>query len=303
MGMQHPDERAIEKHTRELLKRAETKGKFPTRVDDIIAAAGLVEPRESMLSNLVIADAPFHLKRRMLRLSGRVRAVLDRKAREIHIDPGISNRGRLAFHKLHEVTHDILPWQRALGYADDDATLAPSVKQLFEREASIGASNLLFQHEYFDDLSHQYSTGQASILELAQMVGASGHATFRRFVNVRNGVIAGIVMDLSPCSRDPITYNHHEVVTSKKWDEQFGAAFLPTKLRSQPYSFLNSAEQARTSGEAVRTDFALPDLRNEMTELNAELYSNGYCLFVLVWKDHREILRRRRIIVPTAKSV
>jgi hypothetical protein len=126
-----PDEREIERHTRELLKRAGTKGQFPTPVDDIVAAAGLEEPKDSMLSRLVIAEAPAHLRRALRRLTGRVRAVLDRKAREVHVDPSIHNAGRAAFHKLHEVGHDTLPWQKALGYADDDATLSPSIKLLF----------------------------------------------------------------------------------------------------------------------------------------------------------------------------
>ncbi len=77
------------------------------------------------------------------------------------MDPGIQNEGRAAFLKLHEVGHDTLPWQRALGYADDDATLAPSVKRLFEQEANIAASHLLFQQDYFDDVSRQYSIGHA----------------------------------------------------------------------------------------------------------------------------------------------
>jgi len=175
---QVPDEREIEKHTRELLKRADAKGHFPTPVDDIVAAAGLEEPKESLFSGSVLAQAPPHLRRAMHKLTGRVRAVLDRREREVHVDPTIHNHGRRNFHKLHEVTHDILPWQRALGYADDDGTLAQSVTDAFEQEANIGASYMLFQFEAFTDVSREYSIGQGSIMGLADLVGASGHATF-----------------------------------------------------------------------------------------------------------------------------
>ena len=48
--------------------------------------------------------------------------------REIHLDPSIDHPGQIAFKTLHEVTHDILPWQRELGYADDDATLSPATR-------------------------------------------------------------------------------------------------------------------------------------------------------------------------------
>ena len=163
-----PDEREIEQQTRELLKRAETKGRFPTQVDDIVEATGLKQPKESLLSASVIAEAPPHLQRAMRRLSGRVRAMLI--ARNVRSTSTLRSRtiGWANFLKLHEVSHDIYPWQRKLGYADDDASFAPSIKVVFEMEANIGASNLLFQHEHFQDLARQYAIGHAAILELCK---------------------------------------------------------------------------------------------------------------------------------------
>lgn len=298
MGTQAPDERVIAQRTQELLRRAEAKGRFPTPVDDIVAAAGLVQPKESLLSSSVLDQAPSHIRRALRRLSGRVRAVLDRKTHEVHVDPSIHNQGRVAFHKLHEVTHEILPWQQALAYADDDGTLSPATHRLFEWEANIGASNLLFQNEYFDDLVRQYEIGMAAILELAETVGASGHATFRRFARVHDGAVAGVVMDLSPCSHEPLAYRRHEVVISDTWAAEFGSDYWPKVLCAQPYTFVNSAEEARLSSAAVRSDLAWPNLRNEAVALNTEVYSNQYELFVLLWKPRREVLRRRRILVP-----
>lgn len=302
MATQTPDELAIEQHTRDLLRRAEAKGRFPTPIDDIVAAAGLVQPKQSLLSGSVLEEAPVHLRRAIRKLSGRVRAVLDRKTHEVHVDPEIHNQGRLAFHKLHEVTHEILPWQKALAYADNDATLSFSVKKLFEWEANLGTSDLLFQNDSFDDLVRQYETGMAAVLELAEIVGASGHATFRRFVRVNDGAIAGAVMDLSPCAREPLAYRRYEVLLSKRWGEEFGTAYWPTVLHTKPYTFINSAEEARVSMGAVRTGFIFPDLRNEPIHLDAEVYSNQHNLFVLMWKPRRERLRRRRIILPTTAA-
>jgi hypothetical protein len=296
MATRAPDERLIEEKTQQLLRRAETRGRFPTPVDDIVAAAGLVQPRESLLSGSILAEAPIHIRRAMQKLSGRVRAVLDRKTHEVHVDPAIRSQGRVAFHKLHEVTHEILPWQQALAYADDDATLSPAVHKLFEWEANIGASNLLFQNEYFDDLVRQYKIGIAAILEIAQTVGASGHATFRRFARVHDGAVAGVVMDLSPCSREPLAYRRHEVVVSDDWTREFGASW-PAVLLAQPYAFVNSAAEARSSTGAVRTYWALPNLRNETVNLDVEVYCNQYDIFVLIWKPRRELLRRRTLLV------
>ncbi len=293
---QSPDGPAIEQQTRLLLRRAGATGEFPTPVDEIVAAAGLTIPEESMFSDSIIEQAPEYLRRAIRKLSGPVRALLDRKVREVHVDPSINNQSHAAFLKLHETTHQILPWQQDLAYADDAATLSPAARALQEREANIGASNLLFQHEAFDDVSHQYKTGMASVLDLAQVVGASAHATFRRYVSVHDGIAAAVVLDLSPCSRDPLGYSRHEMVVSQKWSEQFGHSYWPKVLCTQPYSFVAVAEQARASNGAVRTDFVYPSLQNKPVTLNAEVYSNKHRLFVLIWKPRRELLRRGRII-------
>ena len=294
--MATPDEEAIDAHIRELLRRAGTKGRFPTPVDDIVAAAGLSEAHESLLSASVWSEAPLHLQRAIRRLTGRVRAVLDRTTHEVHVDPTISNQGRVAFHKLHEVAHEILPWQQELAYADDDATLSPATRSLFEWEANLGASGLLFQGEYFGELIRQYPTGMAAVFAVAEIVGASRHATFRRFAGAHEGVIAGVVMDLSPSSRDPLAYHRHEVVVSANWCAQFGTEGWPSALYAQPYEFIDHAETARRSSDIVRTDFTLPDLDNRMVQLRVELYSNQHNLFALIWKPRRERLRRRLML-------
>lgn len=297
MGIDVPDERAIRQLTQELLKRADAEGRFPTPIDDIVAAAGLVQPKESLFSNSILEQAPSHLRHVIRKLGGRVRAVLDRTTQEVHVDPSIQNEGRVAFYKLHEVSHKIYPWQQELAYADDDATLSPAVRTVFEWEANIGASNLLFQNDAFTDMARQYTIGIASIFDLAIQVGASRHATFRRFARVHDGAVAGVVLDLSPCTREPLTYRRHEMITSDKWAAEFGMSYWPQELRAEPFTFVNSAEEARVSSSVVQREFVFPNLRNEPVTLNVELYSNQYALLVLIWKPRRETFRRRRILV------
>ena len=134
--MDPSDEKAVEKHTRILLRRADVTGQFPTPVDHILASAGLSQPKNSLFSRTVIAEAPEHLRHAIRRLSGPLRGLLDRKAQEVHIDPSISNAGHAAFIKLHESTHNILPWQHDLAYADDVGTLSLSVRARHEQEAT-----------------------------------------------------------------------------------------------------------------------------------------------------------------------
>ena len=267
-------------------------------MDDIVAAAGLTEPEHSMFSAFIIDQAPEHLRRVMRKLTGPVRGLLDRKVREIHINPSINNQGHAAFVKLHEATHQILPWQQDLAYADDASTLSPAVRALQEQEANLGASNLLFQLEAFDDVSRQVKAGMASVVALAEIVGASIHATFRRYVSMNDGIAAGVVLDLSPCSRDPLGYERHEMVRSSKWEKEFGRSFWPKVLHAQPFSFVNAAEQAASSHSTQRTDFVYPNLANQPITLTAEIYSNRHRLLVLIWKPRREFLRRGFSVAP-----
>lgn len=293
----------IRKAAEKLLLKADVNGRLPTPVDDIIAAAGLVEPEHSLLSDFVLEQAPAHLRSKIRKLRLKVRAVLDRQAREIHIDPTIHIRGQIVFKKLHEVGHDICPWQRDPGYADDDETLSWSVDRRSEREANQAAAELLFQRTLFHDMAAHYEIGIAATLELAELVGSSGHASFRRFIETHRWALAGVVMDVSPCSRDPLAYRRHEVVSSSSWEERFGSLrSWPLVLRPMPYSFIALCPGATATRSVVSNTFRFPDLRNDQVNLNVEVYSNSYKLFVLLWVPRKEHLRHRRVIVAAGAN-
>jgi hypothetical protein len=280
-----------------LLRAADAKGRLPTPVDDIVAAAGLVQPEHSMLSDFVLAEAPAHLRDKIRKLRLKVRAVLDREAREIHVDPTLHNEGQIAFKKLHEVGHDICTWQRDRGYADDDETLSWSTDRRFECEASQAAAELLFQRTLMRDMAAQYEIRIPSILDLAGLIGSSGHAAFRRFVGTHRRAVAGIVLDVSPSSRNPLAYQRREIVASPAWEERFGpVTSWPRVLRPVPYAFVSRCPDAVTTRSVVRDTFWFPDLRSEQVDLNVELYSNSYKLFTLLWVPHRERFKHRRLL-------
>src|SRR6266567_8331863 len=69
-----------------LLRNADADGRLPTPVDDLISAAGLVESGEYVLSESRIRQAPREL-RQLLRAAGRkVRGILDRRERIVHVN-------------------------------------------------------------------------------------------------------------------------------------------------------------------------------------------------------------------------
>ncbi len=293
-----PDVRDIRREAERLLARAGARGKLPTPVDELVAAAGLVQPKHSMLSEFILRDAPEHLRRPARRLRFKIRALLDRKAREVHIDPSIDNPGQVAFKTLHEVAHDILPWQRDLGYADDDATFSPRTRELFEWQANVGAAELLFQRELFGDMANEYAIGLGSVFDLAKQFGSSRRSALHRYAGTHRGAMVAVVLEVSPLERGALAYRRQEVVLSTGFAERFGpAADWPRVLRSPPYTFLEAAEDARMSDEVRRAEMIFPDRDHVCQELNVEIFCNFYNLLVLIWVPRRERGRRRRLVV------
>jgi Zn-dependent peptidase ImmA (M78 family) len=292
----------IARRTEKLLRAADADGRLPTPVEDIVTAAKLEEAAESWLSESSLVGVPEYLAKKMRKLRGKAHAALDRKTREIHISPDIEHDGQRRFKTLHEVTHDILPWQEDVAYADDGMTLSWSTRMKFEQEANQGGAELLFQRDLFDAMAADYEVGFPAIVELSERFGSSIHASFRRFVETHKHPIAGVVLDKSPCYADPVSHRRREGMSSAAWGARYDRpAAWPKVLCGQPYSFVDDIKLIDTFS-VPRPTMTFPDLNNEPTELRVELFSNTYKVFVLIWVPRRERLKRKRIIVPSTSA-
>jgi hypothetical protein len=296
--------RAIARLTEGLLRKADADGRLPTPVADILAAADLDETPETFLSTSSIAQAPAHLRGILSSIKGKVHAVLDRRTREVHINPALDLAGQRAYKRLHETSHDLFTWQHVdggeTGFADDQMTLSPKTTILFEREANQGAAELMFQRERFAAIAKDYAVSCATVVELANMFGSSRHAAFRRYVETHRRAVAGVVLGAGPCDEDPLTFRRREAICSTSWRERFeDPALWPRTLAAQPFGFV---EQARACGGSMPPigEWHYPDLNNEITTLKVEAMSNSYRTFVLVWLPRREVLKRRRVIASAA---
>jgi IrrE N-terminal-like domain len=290
----------IARLTAGLLERAEVRDRLPTPVEDIIEAAGLTEPNESVLADHLIDEAPPHLASRIKKLKYKVQALVDRRAKEIHIRPDINHDGQRRFKQLHEVTHDLLPWQDETAYADDSRTLSWTTKRWFEQEANQGGAELLFQRSLFEIMAADYKIGFSAILELANKFGASYHASFRRYVETHHQPMVGLVVERSPCETEPFAYKRREAVCSNTWTERYdNPGGWPQTLRVVPYSFVNDIRNVDLPLRSP-APMVYPDLNGEPTDLSVELWSNSYSVFALLWVPRRELFKRKRIIVPSA---
>lgn len=280
--------------TEGLLQRADAADRWPTPVDDLLAVRELREPEDNPLSPAVLARAPKHLRAAISAIgSGRVRALLDRREREVFVDPLVDNVGRRSFLRLHETCHDLFPWQQELAYADNDATLSPRTQRLFEREANQGAAELLFQRERFAEMAREYRVDFGAVTELAARVGASRRATLRRYAETHHRAVCGLVLDASPMSLSPLRYRRFEVSMSQSWQQRFGTAW-PSVLSADAFAFLDVTRPASAFADDDSL-FSWPDVDNQPIGIRAQASGGGNVRLLLLWVPAREFLKRRRV--------
>jgi len=287
---------AIRRACRSLLVRAAVKDELPTPVEKIVTAASLEFGSDDLFADETLQRAG-EIGEKVKALRGKLNALLDRRERLVYLNPEIQLLGRRNFHALHEVGHHWLEWQRDLIYADDQFTLSLRTRLTQEREAHAAAADLLFQCELFDRVAGEYRIGMAEIVELSQLFGASRHATFRRFVERHHGPVAGVVLQRSPRTVSPLVFAREDTVASPAWRERFECpSRWPKLLSAGAYPFL--AEVARLEVEEPPISFStsLWGIDDKPQELNGELISNHYNLFVLLWTPQRERLSRRRVL-------
>lgn len=283
----------------DLLRKADAIGQYPTPVDDLVAAADLSEPEDSLLSPSTLALAPKYLRSRMTAMTGRIRGLVDRREREIHIDPSLGVSGRARLVRLHEVGHKILPWQDALAHVDNDANLSATTNKLFEREATQTGVDLLFQGRHLEEVIGDFRLGLAAIVETGQQFGASFHATMRRAAETHRAEVVAIVLSGQPSSIDPVTFKRHEVVHSERFEQRFGELRLPPSLSDRDCTFIPAAVTAATrQDQIVEADWIVTDLDGEAVTLSVEVMSNTYNILVLAWVPFRQARRHRLRLAP-----
>jgi IrrE N-terminal-like domain len=141
---------AVEERARQLLDRASAWDRFPTPVEDILAAAQLrVAPTSIFDPARILAfvrDKTAETASRLKSAISKVLGLYDAGERIIHIDDTVAE-SKQTFLKLHETGHHELPVHRKLFrfFQDCEKTLAPETADLFEREANNFARFALFQ--------------------------------------------------------------------------------------------------------------------------------------------------------------
>ena len=288
--------------TNQLLRKADALYRLPTPVDDLVEAAGLTVAGTSVLTQAQLALAPPHISAVLRRIAGKVQGLLDRTTREVHLHPSVENDGHGRFVRVHEISHDIFSWQRDLVYADTELMLTPMTRQLFEREANQGASELLFQGDVFREVAAQYDIGMGAVIDLSEKFGASIRATLRRFAETHRGTVAAVVLERQPCSTSPLAYRRREAVGSRRWRDRFGNPIRWPDGMTATRNPLIAVAAAGNGHTNWKTTVAVSTGAGDATDLAVEVVDNSYNLLVLAWIPVRRprLVGRRRTIAAKA---
>lgn len=219
---------AVELRARKLLDRASAWERFPTPIEDILAAAKLqVAPTSIFDPAAIIAylkgkseDVGRYLKSAVSKVFG----VYDSTESLIHIDDTV-NESKQNFLKLHETGHHEMPTHRKLFrfFQDCEKTLAPDVADLFEREANNFARFALFQGDTYRRIAADHEFEIKTAMKLAKTFGASVYASAREFARTNHRACVVYVLE-------PVEFAHgvgaratvRRIEPSPSFVEQFG---------------------------------------------------------------------------------
>lgn len=272
----------IATHVDTLLRRSSAYGRFPTPVGDIVAAAGLTEAPGFSLDEAAISLLPPTLRATMRKVGRRLQGALDRRERVVHVNEQLNTAGKKNFVRLHEVAHDILPHQHHLVYADDNETLSPSTRLLFEQEANQGAAELLFQRTTFAEDGRSLEVGTAAAIYLAQRYGSSLHASFRRYAETHKRPV--LVIRLGPTSNSDGSVDRFETPCSTAWLERFGPPQFSRRLRP-------GRDPIMSVVDSLDDTMVLSDRAGHPVTLHADVFDNSYSRFLMLWVPRKKLLR------------
>ncbi len=232
-----PDDSLLEPHqlvtvrrcADHLLQEASAIGRYPTPIDDLMSAAKLTILSDEVLNESFLRQFVKKAKAGLATVKSALSKVLglfDAEERIVVVDKEVP-MPRIPFLKLHEAGHGTLPHQsRVYRFIHDcGKTLDPDMTDLFEREANVFASEVLFQGEMFTKQARDREFGIKVPIDLARKFGASNYSAFRRYVATNNHACCVVVLE-------PPT-----------WDEKGGfTAFVRRIIASQSFQTIYNSE-------------------------------------------------------------
>ena len=187
-----------------------------------------------------------------------------------------------------------LPWQRDIyhGVEDCEKTISPEISEVFEKEANLFATEVLFQLDAFEKEACDYKFGIGVPLKLAKKFGSSAYAAIRRYVTKNHRTCAVLVLNPPEIVEgDGFVATSRRVVTSHLFNEIFGTFKWPKKVT--PDSEFGRLVPLHPKRMSKATEIPLTDVNGNVHICYAEGFATPYQVFILI----QSIGERTKILV------
>lgn len=291
----------VRKEAQKALEKADALGCFPTPVSQIMAVANVSLAEENILDEgflskirRSVSNAGSALRRALSKVLG----LFDAKENLIFIDRSVK-AVKQTFLKLHEIGHSLLPWQKPL-YAvveDCEKTLDPDTADLFDREANVFATEVLFQLDGFISEANEHNFGIRVPLDLSKKYGSSVYAAVREYVRKNHRACAVFVLEKPEIIQgDGFRAKLRRIELSRSFKDSFGIPSIPEFFT--PSDEIGAMVPIGGRRMSRPRSLDILDKNGELQECIAEAFSTGYNVFILVhWAQS---LKKKHIIFPGA---
>jgi hypothetical protein len=272
----------VRKEAERALREAGAFGVLPTPVLQIMAVAKVDEVAEDVLNPGFIAKMRAAAGDALKRAISKVRGLFHASAGLVFLDQTLM-AVKKQFVRLHEAAHGFLPWQRPM-YAvveDCDHALDAATAELFDREANVFASEVLFQLDTFHDMAEGEAFSIFTPVRLAKSFGASLYASIRQYVSKNHRICAVIVLNMPELVEgDGFRATLRRPIQSDAFTATFGQ--YPWKPYYTPDDELGAFIPLGKRRASGKRSLALVDRNGVRHECIAEAFTQKHQVFILI---------------------
>lgn len=291
--MQRPDDSSltpgqlarIRKEAERALREASVLGVLPTPVEEVMAVARVREVEEDVLNPGFVA----RLMNKAEQAGQAIRRALSKVIGLFHASDGLVFIDqtlmlvRKRFVRRHEAAHGFLPWQRPM-YAvveDCEKTLDPETADLFDREANVFASEVLFQLDTFRDMAEAQPFSIWTPVRLAPKFNASLYASIRQYVAKNHRACAVLILNM-PELEEGVGFRAalRRAEQSTTFTAMFGR--YQWKASYTPDDNIGALVPLGNRKTSRKRQLGLTDANGALHECVAEAFTNTKQVFVLI---------------------
>ena len=288
----------VRSHARTALLQAGALGVLPTPVGHILAVANVEHIEEELLNEAFLSKLRSGAGPALKPALSKVLGVFDAKSNLVFVDH-LLKPVKKRFVLLHEAGHGFMPWQRAMYdlVEDCDQALDPAAADLFDREANVFASEVMFQNDTFVNMAADEKFEIWTPIRLARKFDASLYASIRQYVAKNDRCCAVLVLNPPAPSNGGFKASLRRVISSASFLETFGEYSWPSVYTpADPLGALVPLGDRKSSGKQV---LVLEDSNGLRHECIAESFTQTYQVFILI---HAVGIVRSTIVVSNGRA-